>query len=207
MPDLFPERIETDRLVLEAATPDTVDVHDFYRICSADDGIEAVTEYVTWKPHDHPKETLEFLEFAAGQRADGEGAHYVVRPADGEEDAGEVAGMCGLTIEWDGNLAEPGIWLRQRFWGRGYSGERAAALLELAFDRLDLDCVAVPVHADNDRSCRAVERYVDRFGGRYEGLLRHGDAWAGEPVDLHRFTVTREEYEASDPDLAATFAP
>lgn len=195
--DLFPDRIETDRLVLEAASPETVDVRELYRICSGDD-IEAVTEYVTWGLHPHQKETLEFLELAAEQHASGEAAQYVVRPAD---DEATIAGMTGLTVSWDQNLAEPGIWLRKRFWGRGYSGERADALLALAFDHLDLDCVAIEVQADNENSRRAVERYVERYGGRYEGLLRHADAWASGPVNLHRFSVTQDEY---DPAAATT---
>jgi RimJ/RimL family protein N-acetyltransferase len=205
MSDLFPERIVTDRLELTAAGPDAVDIHELYRICSADDGIEAVTEYVTWEPHPHPRQTEEFLELAAEQRANGEVAHYVVRPRDSEDGAGEFAGASGLTVDWDQRLAEPGIWLRRRFWGRGYSGERAAALLQLAFDRLDLDCVAIPVHEENEKSRRAVETYVERFGGRYEGLLRNVDAWTEGPVNLHRFSVTAEEYAASDPERAATF--
>lgn len=187
---------------MEAARPGAVDVLAFYRICSGDDA-ETVTEYVTWEPHAHPKETLELLERTAEQRADGTGAQYVVRPAEGEAGAGEIAGMTGLTVEWDRSLAEPGIWLRPQFWGRGYAGERADALLALAFERLDLDCVAVKVAAGNENSRRAVEKYVDRHGGRYEGLLRHADAWDGDPVDLHRFSVSRAEWAAADGAVTA----
>lgn len=194
--ELFPDRIETDRLVLEAAGPDTVDVHELYEICSGEDA-ERVTEYVTWEPHAHPKQTLEFLEFAADQHASGESAQYAIRPREGEEGAGEFAGMCGLTVDWDRNLAEPGIWLRPEFWGRGYSGERARALARLAFDRLDLDCVAVEVLDGNERSRSAVDSYVEALGGHYEGHLRHAKAWADGPVDLHRWSITAAEYEAA----------
>lgn len=195
--ELFPDRIETDRLVLEAAGPETVDVHEFYRICSGE-SVESFTEYLTWDPHPHPKETLEFLEHAAEQHSTGETAQYVVRPTESDAD---IAGMAGLTVKWDRRLAEPGIWLRERFWGQGYSGERADALLSLAFERLDLECVAVEVRTGNEQSRRAVEKYVERHGGRHEGLLRHADAWPGGPVDLHRFTITSAEY---DPENAAT---
>lgn len=198
MGDLFPERIQTDRLVLEAAAPDTVDVLDFYRICSADDGIETVTAFLTWEPHSHPRETLEFLESAVDQRAAGGGCQYVIRPPGNEDGVGDIAGMCGLTVDWDRRVGQPGVWLRRRFWGRGYGAERAAALFALAFRRLDLDCVAVEVHADNERSKRSVDRYVERFGGRYEGLCRHADAWSEGPVDLHRWTVTSGEFANAD---------
>lgn len=195
MSALFPERIETDRLELVAAGPDAVDVHELYRICAADDGIEAVTEYVTWEPHPHPKETQEFLEFAAEQRAEGESAQYAVRPREGEDGAGEIAGLTALTPDWERDLGELGIWLRRRFWGRGYAGERAAELLRVAFERLDLSVVAVSHLEGNERSRRAVERYVAAHGGRHEGHLRNARTAAdGTPVDVLRYTVSRAEY-------------
>jgi hypothetical protein len=41
--ELFPVRIETDRLVFESPTTDHVDVLEYYDICSSDPGIEEVT--------------------------------------------------------------------------------------------------------------------------------------------------------------------
>jgi RimJ/RimL family protein N-acetyltransferase len=196
MSALFPERIETDRLELVAAGPDAVDVHELYRIGSDDDGIEAVTEYVTWDPHAHPQETQEFLELAAQQRADGEAAHYVVRPREGEDGAGEIAGFGGFHVDWEKRTANLGTWLRKRFWGRGYSGERAAALVEVAFDDLDLEVVAVSHHPDNEQSRRAIEKYVDRLGGRREGRLRNALAFADGTVhDEVRYTISRAEWD------------
>jgi RimJ/RimL family protein N-acetyltransferase len=193
---LFPERIETDRLELEAMTTDSVDVMAFYRICSgeASEDIEEVTEYLTWDPHDHPRETLEFLELVEGKLADDEGAEYLIRPKPGEDGAGELAGATGLTVDWDRRTATLGLWLRKPFWGRGYSGERAGALMEVAFERLDLDLVAVSHLDGNEKSRSAIEKYVSAHGGRREGLLRNWDAVDGEPRDLHRYTVSRAEY-------------
>ena len=76
-------------------------------------------------------------------------------------------------------------------------GLRAATFLELAFDRLDLELVAVKYIDGNEKSKRAIERYVDRFGGRYEGLVRHSLAVEGEVYDCHRYSISREEYLAS----------
>jgi len=53
--------------------------------------------------------------------------------------AGEIAGFGGFSVDWEKRTAVLGTWLRKRFWGRGYSGERAAALVEVAFENLDLD--------------------------------------------------------------------
>ncbi|USZ67700.1 GNAT family N-acetyltransferase [Halorussus salilacus] len=192
---MFPERVETERLVLEPLTTENVDVLAFYRHCSRHDPhIEEVTEYLSWEPHETPKETLEFLETCEERWEKSEDASYVVRPKEGEDGAGEIAGATGLHPDWDRRSATLGAWLRKPFWGRGYSGERAEALLAVAFDRLDLEVVAVTHHAGNEKSRRAIEKYVEAHGGRHEGLLRNFHPGPDGPVDARRYTVTREEW-------------
>ncbi len=215
MSDLFPDRIETDRLVLEAATTETLDPLELYEhVREGAPHIDEVTEYVTWDPHETPRETEEFLELITENREAGEGATYAIRPKPGEDSearsasedssgdqreprdgAGEFAGLAGMSVDWDRQTATFGAWLRKRFWGRGYSGERAAAFMEVAFDRLDLDAVVVTVHEGNEKSRKAVSRYVEAHGGHREGLLRNFEVnMDGSVVDVHRFTVTEEEY-------------
>ncbi|WP_132059465.1 GNAT family N-acetyltransferase [Halorussus amylolyticus] len=195
---MFPERIETERLVFEPLTTENVDVLEFYEFCSHHNpNIGEITEYLSWDPHETPKETEEFLELCEEAWNETEGASYLVRPKEGEDGAGEIAGATGLDVNWDRRTGVLGAWLRKPFWGRGYSGERAAALMEVAFDRLDLEVVAVTHHDGNDKSRRAIEKYVERFGGRHEGLLRnfHAGEADPDPVDAHRYTVSREEWE------------
>jgi RimJ/RimL family protein N-acetyltransferase len=195
MPALFPERIEIDRLVPEALRPDTVDPLTYYEHASAAD---EVTTHLPWDPHDHPKESLDDLRQADEAREAGDHARYVVRPKESDNGAGEFAGTTGIYPQWDRRTATFGIWLRPAFWGRGYAGERAAAMIGLAFDRLDLDLVAVSHVDGNEQSRRAVEKYVDRFGGQHEGLLRNFQANDdGSVVDMHRYTIAREQYDAS----------
>jgi ribosomal-protein-alanine N-acetyltransferase len=197
MSELFPERIETDRLELTAMTTETVDAMEYYRVCSgqAAEAMGEVTENLTWDPHETPKETVAFLELVERKRADEDGTEYLIRPKEGEDGAGEIAGATGLSVDWDRRTGTLGMWLRKPFWGRGYSGERAAALMELAFERLDLELVAVTHVVGNEKSRRAVEKYVDAHGGSHDGRLRNWDATGDEPRDLHRYTVSAEEYE------------
>jgi ribosomal-protein-alanine N-acetyltransferase len=198
MADLFPARMETDRLALEAMTRefDTFDLYEHVR--EGAPHIEAITEYLTWDPHETPKKTREFIETAADDREADAGSTYVVRPLAGEDGAGELAGLASIDVDWDARRATLGTWLRKRFWGRGYSGERAAALLALAFDRLDLATVVVSVQRGNEQSRRAVSGYVEAHGGRHEGLLRNAQGNRdGSVVDIHRYSVTCEEFEAA----------
>ena len=196
---MFPERIETDRLVLERLCRENIDCFEFYRICSDADGSEDMTEvtrYMPWEPHETVNESKEFIDGAEKRWNDGEGATYVVRPRDGEDGADEFAGVGGLATDWDRRTGGLGTWLRKKFWGRGYSGERAAALMEVAFSRLDLEVVAVTHHADNDKSRRAIEKYVEAHGGRCEGRLRNWVPYGDKVADEYRYTITQEEYRA-----------
>lgn len=192
---LFPAELETERLRMEQVDEsfDVLEMYEHVREGAPD--IDEITEHLTWRPHRHPKETLEFVEHCAEAADSGDGVTYALYPREGEPHAGEFAGTAGLSVEWEKRLARFGMWLREPFWGRGYSGERARAFMSVAFDRLDLDCVAVTHHVDNEQSARAIEKYVDRAGGRREGVLRNfNPTRTGEVFDVVRYTVTAEEW-------------
>ena len=203
---LFPQRIQTERLDLVGVPVADLDPLTLYRHCSAPE-MSRVTEYLPWEPHESPKASKDVLEELRSEWVQGEQAAYVIRPREGEAGAGEFAGTCGLVCEWETQSATVGVWLRPRFWGRGYAGERAAALFRLAFDRLHLEIVVSECFAGNDRSLRAIERYVERFGGRHEGRLRNARRTGDRIRDVHRFTVSREEWADADVDESVVFDP
>lgn len=192
---MFPETIETDRLRLERFQRGTIDSLELYERAGRGETIEEETEYLSWSPHENPEASAEFLDHVEEQWDEREAATYAIFPREGEPRAGEFAGNAGLHLSWDVNAAGLGIWLRKPFWGRGYSGERAGALLALAFDRLDLEVVSVAHLPENEKSKRAIEKYVDRFGGRYEGHLRNKLKDAdGEVHDVQRYSISQEEW-------------
>lgn len=193
---MFPETLTTERLRFERLCREHVPVDEYYTLVgSRNPTATEELRYIPREPVGSVGAAAARLRTFERRWDDRERAEYALRPREGEPGAGDLAGTAGLIFAWDRRLAKLAVRLRKQFWGRGYSGERADALLELAFDRLDFDCVAIPVHADNERSRRAVESYVDRWGGRYEGLLRNDGTRSDGPVDRHRFTITREEYD------------
>lgn len=196
---VFPDVVTTDRLRLEQCCRENVSVREFYLAASHNNPhIEEITEHLSWVPHDTMQTSRETLKHFESAWDDGEIATYAIRPLEGEDGAGDLAGTTGLTCHWDQDCATLGIWLRKEFWGRGYSGERADALLQVAFDHLDFGMVAVCHHVDNDASERAIEKYVDANGGRREGRLRH---FAGGPdggVDQVRYTISADEWRAAN---------
>ncbi len=194
MTDLFPERIETDRLLLERLCHEKVDTLAFYDCFAAGVADEQVFEYVPQDPWNTPKEAHDRIDDAEERWREGTAAEYVVRPTEGEPRAGEIAGTAHLHCEWERRTGRLGLVLRRPFWGRGYSGERAEALMELTFDRLGLELVTAGFNEGNERSERAIEKYVERFGGQYDGVLRNWVPMGDEVDDLHRYTVTREQW-------------
>ncbi|GAA0252919.1 GNAT family N-acetyltransferase [Haladaptatus pallidirubidus] len=191
---MFPERLETDRLNLERISHDSVDVFVLHELYSDGDDTEEMFEYWDSAPHETMKETYDYVDKAERLWDDVEGAKYVIRPKDEEDGAGDIAGTTGLYPDWEKRFANLGIFLDKQFWGRGYSGERADALFSVAFDQLDLELI-VAAHIDgNEKSRRAISKYVERYGGQYEGLLRNWLPLSDTVADVHRYTISREEY-------------
>ncbi|WP_227352882.1 GNAT family N-acetyltransferase [Haladaptatus salinisoli] len=195
---IFPERIETDRLVLERIPSESTDVFELYDLCSTDSWRTDATEHMPWFRFRTLSDAARFVEHAESQWNDRETARYTVRPKSGEDGAGELAGLAAFGPEWDERRAGSGIVLAKRFWGRGYGRERARAMVELTFERFDLDAYYTTVAAGNERSRRMIESYVEAFGGRHEGLLRQYKSRPnGDVTDQHRYSITREEYESA----------
>lgn len=194
---LFPEAIETERLHLERLCHDNVDIFDYYGYCSHHEpSIEEVTRYLPWDTHETVKETKDYIDELEQKWEEGTRAEYVIRPKDGESGAGEIVGAGGLIVDWETKTGIPAIWLRKQFWGHGYSAERALAIIEMAFERLDLELVAVPIQDGNEKSRQAVEKYIESYGGQYDGLIRNSTARPdGTIIDHHRYSVTQDQYQ------------
>ncbi|ELZ43135.1 N-acetyltransferase GCN5 [Halorubrum californiense DSM 19288] len=192
---VLPVEMKSDRLHYKRLHPDEFDPYELYTHAKeGSPGIDEITEYVTWNPYTNPQAAFDWVDKCGAAFENGESATYVIRPKEGER-ADELAGIAGIHPDWDRQFAELGTWLRKPFWGQGYSGERAARFLEVAFDWLDLQIVTITHHPENTNSKRAIEKYVERFGGHKEGRLRNNAVMDGEPHDTVRYTIARQEWE------------
>ncbi|WP_416840675.1 GNAT family N-acetyltransferase [Haloferax sp. DFSO52] len=206
---MFPDEIVTPRLRLRPLSREEVDplaAYDYFA-ASRSDTIEEETKYVTWGPHKTPKEAYDYFSEASEAHENAEGATYAIFPREGEAGAGELAGTAGFGTDWDKRRAVFGMWLRKEFWGRGYSGERAAAFFAAVFDVLDLEVALAYAMPENEPSCRAISKYTERFGGDEIGTFRNDAIDAdGTPRDVRGWAVTREQwYEATGGEYDAEF--
>ncbi|MBG0816551.1 GNAT family N-acetyltransferase [Planomonospora sp. ID82291] len=167
--------IRTERLLLRPFTPDDLDA------LHALQSLPEVARYLYWGPRDR-EEVRQALETKIGQSAlldEGQALSLAVEVAA----TGELAG--DALLFWHSRThraGEIGYVFHPDHHGRGYATEAARALLELAFDGLDLHRVAARLDARNTASARVLER----LGLRREAHLVENewvkDEWTDELV-------------------------
>lgn len=180
---MFLERMETDRLTLAQFCREHVETSALYELFG--DRETAVFEYIPQRPFRTIKDARDMIERAESAWEAGEMALYAVYFHE------ELAGYAALSVEWEQRSGAIGVVLGTPFWGREYARECADALTELAFDHLDLEQVSIGYEAGNERSKRAIEKYIERHGGQYEGVLRNRTPVEERVLAHHRYTVQR----------------
>lgn len=198
-PGPLPERFETDRLVLQR--PYGVDVDRLHALFSDLADPDDVFARCGWERHEDPGDTREYLRDRADRWERAAFFEYVIESTD----AGEYAGTACIERSGDDGAVEFGCWLRKPFWGREYSGETTEVLVHAAFEFLAAPYVVAGCLASNDRSRRAIEKFVRRFGGDYYGTVPtvpsgEDDATAGH----HEWVITRAAFEAGESGLSTT---
>lgn len=192
--DIFPERIETRRLIFERLCHETVDPFELYEFVTRDDWQSDALDHMPWFRFQRLDEVAGFIEHAEQEWTDRSSARYLLRTNDEDTD---IVGTTAFDPEWESRRAGSDVVLAKRFWGREYGLERASVFIELTFETYDLDAYCTTCAVDNEPSRRMIEKIVDAFGGEYEGRLRQFGAPrpSGEVTDQHRFSIVRSEYE------------
>ena len=107
---------------------------------------------------------------------------------------GAFVGWCGLT-RWNPvyRSASLGYVLDDAAWGHGYATEAADAVLQWAFDTLDLN----RVQAETDTRNTASARVLEKLGFRREGTLREDCVVNGDVSDSWVYGLIRREWRPS----------
>ena len=187
---MFPEQVETDSLDLIQMSLANVDVFGLYDLFGKESkGTEDVFEYIPQEPFTTIKDAQEWLAVAESEWEDRESARYLVFRSDGT-----LVGLTVLSLEWNRKKGDLAVILAKPYWGNGYAQECAMVLTELAFDRLDLEVVTLGYDEGNDRSKAAIESFIDRVDGQYDGVTRNATRRGNRVVDAHNYSVTKEQY-------------
>ena len=178
------KRIETERLILDKWTTSEEDIKGLYEYAKNPD----VGPNAGWKPHDSEAESREIIEemFIPHDV-------WAIR----EKASGKVIGSIGLEPDKrreNVNSREMGYSLAKESWGKGYMTEAARAVIDYAFEELDLVVLAICTGPENKRS----QRVIEKCGFKFEGIQRKGyHIYDGTDRDNLVYSMLREEWEES----------
>jgi RimJ/RimL family protein N-acetyltransferase len=177
--------LETDRLRLRPVTEGDADAL-FAMHSSAH-----VLRYWDSPPWSDRARAERFIAMSRQLADEGTGARVILE----RRTDGVFVGWCGLS-RWnpDYRSAALGYCLDDAAWGHGYATEAARALLQWAFDTLDLN----RVQAETDTRNLASARVLEKLGFVREGTLREDCVVNGEVSDSWVFGLLRREWPSSD---------
>ena len=173
--------LHTDRLRLRPF--DDADANDLFALHSN----PHVLRYWDAPPWTDRKRAERFLTACRQMAADGTGARLAVdRLTDGT-----FIGWCSLT-RWnpDYRSAALGYCFDAAAWGHGYATEAASALLQWAFNTLDLN----RVQAETDTRNAASARVLEKLNFTREGTLREDCIVNGDISDSHVYGLLRRDW-------------
>lgn len=188
---MFPTKIETENLLMKKPENNFRFINKLYSICSGDSG-EKITEFMSWEPHSNIKETEELVESWVQDFEQGNSINYMLI----EKDSKEFIGMGGLSTYWEREYGQLGCWLIPKFWGNGYSSERALALIELNFEDLGLNYIQVRFDKKNKKCKSCVSSYMSKVRG--DKLLEHNENVRGKQRKTVVYGVSNINYKKSD---------
>ncbi len=147
-----------------------------------------VLRYWDSPPWKERSQAESFIAVCGHIEEEGTGARLAIeRAADGV-----FIGWCCL-VKWNPNYrsATMGYCLDDAAWGHGFATEAAGALLQWAFDTLDLNRVQAETDTRNTASCRVLEKL--QFVR--EGTLREDCIVEGDVSDSWVYGLLRREWE------------
>ena len=146
-----------------------------------------VMRYWDSPPWREPERSERFIAAARQLAVDGTGMRLAVERVS----EATFLGWCGIA-RWNPEFrsAALGYCLDESAWGQGYGTEAARALLEWAFDTLDLNRVQAEVDTRNPASYRVMEK----LGFVREGLLREDCIVDGEVSDTYVYGLLRRTW-------------
>ena len=193
---MFPVCIETNRLKLSPVHQE-INPNLLNKYCSdRNDTIDEVTKYISWNKHTSMLESIRIFSKMREEWFNADTAHYAIT----HKQNSEFAGLCSLDLDHERNQGEIGVWLRKKYWGKKISKERAFALLELAFQTLELSSVLVVVAEDNKKSQKAVTNYISEVNGNKKCQMPDYHLFTdGTVKDSIIYSITKKQFESNRP--------
>lgn len=152
-----------------------------------------VSRYLALVAHPYAlKDAKGFITYCQEEAKKEERENYEVAIANKESD--ELMGTIALTkVDHWNNTATLGYWLGKNYWRKGYMWEAVQALLDFAFNELELQRINITAATENEGS----NALILKLGAVHEGTARRNvrPKSTGEYRDTHRYGLLKEDWE------------
>lgn len=173
--------VKTERLILR---PFTLADAPLVQILAGDKDVASTTRLI---PHPYPDGlAVSWISTLPAKYQQGEGVSFAITLKEGA-----LIGSIGLILSLPDHHGELGYWIGKPYWNSGYCTEAAAAVLQFAFDTLDLERVFAKYMSRNPASGRVMAK----LGMTQEGILRHHRCKWGQFEDLVICGILRSEWQ------------
>jgi len=173
----IPERVETDRLILQRFRKEEAE-EIFYSYASKPEA----TKYMSWPTHKNLDDTRNFLKHAIGGWNAGTDYSFSIRL----KKQNRFIGSCGMMNE-NGKI-QFGYVLSPTHWGKGYATEVCRKLMHVALAIPDIYRVSTFVDVDNIASKRVLLKSGLVEEGRLEKWFKFVNQ-DNEPKDCFLFKL------------------
>jgi RimJ/RimL family protein N-acetyltransferase len=174
--------LTTERLILRAFT-----LADAKRVQQLAGAFE-IADTTGHMPHPYLEDMAEeWIQSLDDEFKHGDGATFAITL----HPSGELMGAIGLTISPHNQRAEMGYWIGMPYWNQGFTTEAARAVLQYAFEQLNLNRVYASHFPRNPASGRVMQK----IGMKYEGTLRQHFVRWNDPEDLVYYGILKREWK------------
>lgn len=185
--EIFSENsmMESERLILRGFNLD--DDKDVYLYASDDE----VTKYLTWPPH----KTLEQTQSVIKEFYTGRPGIFAIELKSEKK----CIGCIDLRLINEHNKASFGYVINKEYWNRGYTSEALILILDLAFNKLELNRVESTHYVGNEGSGKVMQK----CGMSYEGTGLQEVVIRKISYDVVHYAILKDEYNISS-DILGT---
>ena len=173
----------TNHLLIRRLT--LADAEDMYAYASR----QEVTQYLLWSPHPDREFTHQYLKYILSEYKKGNFYDYAI------EYRGEnrMIGTVGFTeIDRANHKCEIGYVINPDYRGKGIATEALWALIEYAFEKMDMERVEAHYMVGNDASLRVMEKCHMKREGVFRCFLLVKDLYR----DVGVCAILKSEYYA-----------
>ncbi len=174
-------RFESERLKFRAIKRG--DLEDIYEYSKN----PQTSQYLLWSPHQNIFTTQEFIDIILSNYKSGEYNDWAIVLKKNNK----MIGTCGFTrIDCENKIVEIGYVINPSFWGNGYATEAVEAILDFAFNELDVNRVEAKFIVGNEASLNVMKK----VGMTFEGYLRDAIFSKGQFKTIGVSSILKKEY-------------